>query len=205
MKLHEIGDLSISSVPYTIDETDLTSISACWEGNFTINDIEYHYELFNGHCHPDIEDGEYGINVSFDLADPEILGTGFGMETTNFGDQYTLMSTIGKILKDYLNKFPEVKYISYESIGEKNNEGESKRFKLYDLYIKKNLPNWELVVNDGWHVKYEKVDVETPKSAKEKVRTHPEYLKAMERKKQEELKNLNENIQRIKSVMDSIK
>jgi hypothetical protein len=76
---------------------------------------------------------------------------------TNRGVQYKVMSTITKILKDYIDEHPELARIDYEPV--KKSKDDQGRMKLYRAYITKALPNWNYREDDyGW-VRVEKPGV----------------------------------------------
>jgi hypothetical protein len=68
---------------------------------------------------------------------------------TNRGVQYKVMSTITKILKDYIDEHPELARIDYEPV--KKSKDDQGRTKLYRAYVTKALPNWNYREDDyGW-------------------------------------------------------
>jgi hypothetical protein len=59
------------------------------------------------------------------------------------------MSTVTKILKDYIAKHPELVEISYEPV--KKSIDDQAREKLYQIYVQKNLSDWEYTKDSyGW-------------------------------------------------------
>jgi hypothetical protein len=96
----------------------------------------------------DYEDGNTGIQIMFGLKTDTYSDVG-DTSRTNKGVQYQVMSTVIKILKDYISKHPELVEISYEPV--KKNAEDQGREKLYQIYIQKNLSDWKYTKDSyGW-------------------------------------------------------
>ncbi len=63
-------------------------------------------------------------------------------ETPSRGELYKVMSTVVSILKDFIKKNKEVKYLHFTT--NKVGSGETKRLGLYKQYIKKHIPNADI-------------------------------------------------------------
>ena len=219
MNLQEqIGNASHEPATYRLaNETNKSVVSADWEVTFNIDGNYYVCTIENGDSDRyNIDNGKYGVKLDFaSLKQNKDGSVSASIDATNNNHPFKVMSTLIKIAKDYLLKYPRVETFQFSGLSDYgknvNKTGDidappsNTRFNMYMKFAQSNLP-------PGWKLEniYE-IDDSDPNSLgptavfrKEKVRTHPEYLKAMERKKQKELKNLNENIQRIKQVMGVI-
>ena len=69
------------------------------------------------------------------------IGSKNGDEVINSGEMYSVMATIVKIIKDFINKKNPEK-LQYSPA--KNFDTDLRRAKLYDVYLKKNLNGWDV-------------------------------------------------------------
>ena len=69
------------------------------------------------------------------------IGSKNGDEVINSGEMYSVMATIVKIIKDFINKKNPEK-LQYSPA--KNFDTDLRRAKLYDVYLKKNLNDWDV-------------------------------------------------------------
>lgn len=70
---------------------------------------------------------------------------------TNKGDMYKIMSTIIKIVTDYLKNNPDIEYIRYEPKQKetKTSTDSNQRDKLYRAYLKKYIPDVTIFQQGG--------------------------------------------------------
>lgn len=138
--LNEIGDAT-KAVPYRKSFKSK-------QPNYTI--IQYEFKIgedtyeVNTYPRP-VGDGSKNttMSVDFNINTPDDQPGHYYTSTTNKGVQYTVMATIVKILKDYIDQHPELVEIYYEPVkNTKNNIALQSREKLYKIYAEKNLPNW---------------------------------------------------------------
>jgi hypothetical protein len=132
--LLEIGDST--PMPYKkikdnlLDRYDVRNLS--WE--FKIGEDTY---VVNSDVSK-MDDENWGMNAMFGLKTTKYKSG--DTSRTNKGDQYKIMATIFKILKDYTTEHPEIVELSYEP--QKDFEGDEQREKLYKIYVNKNFPDW---------------------------------------------------------------
>ena len=69
------------------------------------------------------------------------IGSKNGDEVINSGEMYSVMATIVKIIKDFISKKNPEK-LQYSPA--KNFDTDLRRAKLYDVYLKKNLNDWDV-------------------------------------------------------------
>ena len=144
--LNEIGDATLA-VPYTNTLND-------YNKKLGVSNLEYEFKIGEDTyivsisvdqldttlpSNKDYEKGSTGMNIMFGLK-TEKYSSGDTVRT-NKGVQYQVMSTVTKILKDYIENHPELVEIAYEPT-KKNAEDEA-REKLYKRYAEKNLPGWQ--------------------------------------------------------------
>jgi hypothetical protein len=151
--LSEIGDATLS-VPYnkTGESLNSTKDEKTINYEFEIGDNTYIVELYTGLIDKyDVPQSksknEYYLGVVF--------GNKVGNEEyttldTNRGEQYKIMATVTKILKDYVSQHPEVVEIVYEPV--KSGPSDQGREKLYKAYVEKNLSDWSYTKDSNNHV-----------------------------------------------------
>ncbi len=132
--LNEIGDANVK--PYPFSEKKLSN--KC-QGYFFNTDNKINYVVYIEYDSDGAADVIFGIkggaHVVYDI-------------TTNKGELFKVMSTIISIMKDFIHKFPEVDYITFEGNKKEESEVVSQRTKLYIMYAKKNLSSdWNIVQN----------------------------------------------------------
>ena len=89
------------------------------------------------------------IAIDFGISDEE---GDIGFQETNKGEVYKIIATVAAIVKDYIDKHPEVEIISWSSIAKKGEKkiGDTQRDKLYKLVVKKqgDLKDEDIVRKD---------------------------------------------------------
>jgi hypothetical protein len=143
--LQEIGDAT-SPVPYTKTSEKPDKYETRIKYEFKIGEDTYIVSLFVSDLditlpsNTDQQKGSTGMAVMFGLkTQDQYAGVG-DTSRTNRGVQYQVMSTVTKIIKDYVDKHPELVEISYEPV--KKDKQDQARQKLYKAYVTKALPNW---------------------------------------------------------------
>jgi len=135
--LNEIGDASIKPLSY---KEVHQKHNYNGDGNVTIfnfttpKGLEYEVEIDN-----------YGGGLSLADVNFKVKGGRFSDET-NQGEMFVIMSTVIKIVKDFLSKNDNV--ISVEIGAAKKDTNDHRRFKIYHAYAKQHSPQgWD--VNTG--------------------------------------------------------
>ena len=142
--LKEIGDAT-SAVPYTHTDSGKGKYETVEKYEFEIGEDTYVVSMFVSDIDTsldskkDYKKGDTGLSIMFGLKTNKYQGG--DTSRTNKGVQYQVMSTVVKILKDYVIKHPELVEISYEPV--KKDSSDEGREKLYQAYVQKNLPNWK--------------------------------------------------------------
>ena len=150
--LKEIGDAT-SAVPYTQTDSEKSKYEIVEKYEFEIGEDTYVVTMFVSDIDTTLpskegyKKGSTGLQIMFGLKTDKYQGG--DTARTNKGDQYTVMSTVTTILKDYIAKHPELVEISYEPV--KKSADDQAREKLYQVYIQKNLPDWKYTKDSsGW-------------------------------------------------------
>jgi hypothetical protein len=153
--LQEIGDAT-SPVPYTKTSEKADKYETRIKYEFKLGEDTYIVSLFVSDIdtslpsNRDQQKGSTGMAVMFGLkTDKYAAGVG-DTARTNRGVQYKVMATVTKIIKDYIDKHPELVEISYEPV--KKDKQDQARQKLYKAYITKALPNWRYREDDYGYV-----------------------------------------------------
>jgi len=142
--LNEIGDASMA-VPYTHTDSGKSKYETVEKYEFNIGEDTYVVSMFISDIDiyldskKDYKKGNTGMSIMFGLKTDKYQGG--DTSRTNKGVQYQVMVTVIKILKEYINKHPELVEISYEPV--KKNTDYQAREKLYQIYVQKNLPDWK--------------------------------------------------------------
>jgi len=154
--LQEIGDAT-SPVPYTKTSEKPDKYETKIKYEFKIGEDTYIVSLFVSDLdltlpsNTDQQKGSTGMAVIFGLKTDRYGDTSAGdTSRTNKGVQYQVMSTVTKIIKDYIDKHPELAKISYEPV--KKSKEDQGRTKLYRAYVTKALPNWNYREDDYGYV-----------------------------------------------------
>ena len=128
--LKEIGDTTLA-VPYKKIKDTSNKLGQYLSWEFKIGEDTYVVDS-------DIDkedDNNWEMDVRFSLT------TAGATARTNKGDQYKIMATVINILKDYVEKHPEIAKITYEPA--KSYDSDDQREKLYKVYFDKNFPDWK--------------------------------------------------------------
>ena len=151
--LNEIGDASIA-VDYRKVSEDEEKYQTIIIYEFQIGEDTYIVTMYVSEIDTtlpskkDYENGNTGMQIMFGLKTDTYSSVG-DTSRTNKGDQYKVMSTVTKILKDYIAKHPELVEISYEPV--KKSADDQAREKLYQIYTQKNLSDWKYTKDSyGW-------------------------------------------------------
>ena len=142
--LLEIGDASLA-VPYTHANSEKREYETIETYEFKIGEDTYAVTMFVSELDFDLssnkgyKEGSTGMQIMFGLKTDKYSGG--DTARTNKGVQYQVMAAVIKILKDYINKHPELVEISYEPV--KKSADDQAREKLYQAYVEKNLPDWK--------------------------------------------------------------
>jgi len=154
--LQEIGDAT-SPVPYTKTSEKPDKYETKIKYEFKIGEDTYIVSLFVSDLdltlpsNTDQQKGSTGMAIIFGIKTDRYGDTSAGdTSRTNKGVQYQVMSTVTKIIKDYIDKHPELAKISYEPV--KKSKTDQARQKLYKAYITKALPNWKYREDDYGYV-----------------------------------------------------
>ena len=86
------------------------------------------------------------------IADVSFSTEGGGLEVNDYQELFRVMSTIVATLKDLIEKETDIKIIKYTAIKASKEEDKvpvTKRDKLYQAYIKKQIPNAKVVMEFG--------------------------------------------------------
>jgi len=149
--LKEIGDAT-SAVPYAHTNSEKRKYETIEKYEFEIGEDTYIVSMFVSEVDTTLpskegyKEGSTGMEIMFGLK-TEKYSVG-DTARTNKGDQYKIMATVTKILKDYISKHPELVEISYEPV--KKSADDQGREKLYQVYVQKNLPDWKYTKDSGW-------------------------------------------------------
>jgi hypothetical protein len=145
--LKEIGEAT-SAVPYRKTEEDKQKYQTIITYQFEIGDDIYKVDLTVSPLDDYDRPGKTSVDVYFDMKGKKDQ---YGSTVrTNRGVQYTVMSTVSTILKDYINQHPEVVEIHYEPV--KKDAEDQGREKLYKAYVEKNLPDWNYIKDSYGHI-----------------------------------------------------
>jgi nicotinamide mononucleotide adenylyltransferase/PAS domain-containing protein len=136
--LNEIGDASIKPLSY---KEVHQKHNYNGDGNVTIfnfttpKGLEYEVEIDN-----------YGGGLSLADVNFKVKGGRFSDET-NQGEMFVIMSTVIKIVKDFLSKNDNI--INVEIAASKKDTNDSRRFRIYQAYVKQHLPQgWGMDTTD---------------------------------------------------------
>jgi hypothetical protein len=137
--LDEVGDASVKSLPY---KEVHQKHNYNRDGNVTIfnfttpKGLEYEVEIDN-----------YGGGLSLADVNFKVKGGRFSDET-NQGEMFVIMSTVIKIVKDFLSKNDNV--INVEIAASKKDTNDSRRFRIYQAYVKQHIPQgWGMDTMDA--------------------------------------------------------
>jgi hypothetical protein len=171
--LFEIGDATLS-VPYHKKGESLNSYKdeKTIDYEFEIGDSAYIVSLYTGlmdkYDVPQYKsNGEYYLGVVFGN---KVGNNDFATLDTNRGEQYRIMATVTKILKDYVTQHPEVVEIVYEPV--KSGPSDRGREKLYKAYVDKNLSGWSYTKDSHNHVYLRKPSVSSKSNVKHIFNKH---------------------------------
>jgi len=152
--LQEIGDAT-SPVPYTKASEKESKYETVTNYEFKIGEDTYIVTTYVSDMDLTLPSssnqpkGSTGMQIMFGLKTEKYSGIVGDTARTNRGVQYKVMSTITKILKDYIEEHPELARIDYEPV--KKTAEDQGRTKLYRAYVTKALPNWNYREDDyGW-------------------------------------------------------
>ena len=150
--LKEIGDAT-SAVSYIHTDSGKSKYETVEKYEFEIGEDTYVVTMFVSEVDTTLpskegyKKGSTGLQIMFGLKTDKYQGG--DTARTNKGVQYKIMSTVTKILKDYIAKHPELVEISYEPV--KKSIDDQAREKLYQIYVQKNLSDWEYTKDSyGW-------------------------------------------------------
>lgn len=129
--LLEVGEASITPSPYTV----VTNIPTELKMEFTVGDIKYFLRI---NSYSQAIDKTNRIETDFGVAGTE---THQWSKNTNKGDQYKVMATVVKILKDFVENHPKVDTIIYTPAKTKGPEDRGREI-LYKAYVNKQIPDW---------------------------------------------------------------
>ena len=154
--LQEIGDAT-SPVPYTKASEKADKYETRIKYEFNIGEDTYIVSLFVSDIdtslpsNRDQQKGSTGMAVIFGLKTDRYGDSSAGdTSRSNRGVQYQVMSTVTKIIKNYVDEHPELVEISYEPV--KKDKQDQARQKLYRAYVTKALPNWKYREDDYGYV-----------------------------------------------------
>lgn len=162
--LQEIGDAT-SPVPYTKTSEKRDKYETRIKYEFKLGEDTYIVSLFVSDLDTSLpsnreqQKGSTGMAVMFGLETKDKYAGVGDTSRTNRGVQYKVMSTVTKIIKDYVDKHPELVEISYEPV--KKDKQDQARQKLYRAYVTKALPNWRYREDDYGYVYLTKPPQET--------------------------------------------
>ena len=110
--------------------------------------IEYTVDLWNQDGYLRNEDNYLSVSFKAD---------GSYVTVTNRNQQFKVMATVVKIIKDYLNNYPKISKISFLPVKERRGpddpRGEDKRrVNLYMAYVKKQIPNAKVTIKGDRYI-----------------------------------------------------
>ena len=171
--LSEIGDAALSvSYNKTGESLNSTKDEKTINYEFEIGDNAYIVSLYTGLMDKyDVpqsrSNGEYYLGVVFGN---KIGNKEFTTLNTNRGEQYRVMATITRILKDYVAQHPEVVEIVYEPV--KSGPADQGRERLYKAYVEKNLSGWNYSKDSHNHVYLRKPNTSSKSNSKHIFNKH---------------------------------
>ena len=136
--LLEVGDASIAPANYTVAVDTPTELKM----EFTVGDIKYFLRI---NSYSQAIDKTNRIETDFGVAGTE---THQWSKNTNKGDQYKVMATVVKILKDFVEDHPKVDTIIYTPAKTKGPEDRGREI-LYKAYVNKQIPDWNYSTLNG--------------------------------------------------------
>ena len=136
--LLEVGDASIAPANYTVAVDTPTELKM----EFTVGDIKYFLRI---NSYSQAIDKTNRIETDFGVAGTE---THQWSKNTNKGDQYKVMATVVKILKDFVEDHPKVDTIIYTPAKTKGPEDRGREI-LYKAYVNKQIPDWSYSTLNG--------------------------------------------------------
>ena len=145
--LQEIGDSSTKAAPYSKTSETKNNEETKTSYEFKIGEDTYIVTLYIGDLDLSLpsnkakQKGNTGMHVVFGLKTSRYSGGSGDTTSTNRGVQYQVMATVTKIIKDYIDKHPELTQITYEP--SKRSASDRGRIQLYKAYVQKALPNWQ--------------------------------------------------------------
>jgi hypothetical protein len=129
--LLEIGDASIAPAPYTVAVNKPYDLKI----EFTVEDVSYFLRI---ESRSQILDKTDTIRVDFGVAGTE---THQWLKDTNKGDQYKIMATVVRALKDFADSHPNLDTIVYTPVKTKGPQDRGREI-LYKAYVNKQIPDW---------------------------------------------------------------
>ena len=136
--LLEVGDASITPSPYTV----VTDIPTELKMEFIVGDIKYFLRI---NSYSQAINKTNKIETDFGVAGTE---THQWSKSTNKGDQYKVMATVVKILKDFVNDHPKLDTIIYTPAKTRGPEDRGREI-LYKAYVNKQISDWTYSILNG--------------------------------------------------------
>lgn len=125
--INEIGTASAKSYSFSIEQDSPWVLTYEFT---TESGLEYHVRF-------DLDENMSSLSFYVANLDPgEVKGWIFG-QVTNRGELYKVMSTIVKIINEFIKKYPKIDTISIAPT--KNYDEDNRRYKLYLQFINKNI------------------------------------------------------------------
>lgn len=106
----------------------------------------YPYDLIRSERDVDVYEFVSSFGLDYDvrmIRDKNILFVSFSVKEqpqnviTNKGDVYGVFSTVIEIIREQLNKYPEIDTIGYDPVS--SFHGDERREKIYEIGIKRNF------------------------------------------------------------------
>lgn len=94
---------------------------------------------------------------------------------TNANQQFKIMATVVKVIKDYLKKYPKITKLTFWPVKDTSRQNDNRRANLYMAYLKKQIPNAKVtvkLVGPGT----EKYTVDLPNKVTEQTKSLQERL-----------------------------
>ncbi len=129
--LSEVGEASAQSYAYKIKYKSYFRVDYTFT---TDSDLDY-IVIFNLDNHI----ADVGFYIEQFKRSSLQTGSGLYLHTSNKGELFKVMATVTNIIKDFLQKNPEIEHLVISPT--KENDDDNRRTKLYIAFIKKNIPN----------------------------------------------------------------
>lgn len=87
-------------------------------------------------------------------------------KVTNANQQFKVMATVVKVIKDYLKAHPKITKVTFRPVKDTSRKNDTRREQLYLAYVKKQIPNANVTVQSGFA--FPKYIIDLPKKVSER-------------------------------------